>query len=153
MPESKKLFIFNLESIRHAISLDMVERVIRAVEVTPLPAATGNISGVINIHGAIVPVVDTRRMMGLPGRAIVPDDTFVLVRTRQRMLALVADSVEHVIAIPAGRIVPIGEITPGGHHMTGIARIENDVIMIHDLEECIKAEEFLKIDRALEEGD
>ena len=152
MTESKNLCIFVLESKRHAINLDLVERVIRAVEITPLPISRGNVSGVINLHGVIVPVVDTRRMLGVSERAIEPDDVFVIVRTGLRTIALVADSVEHAVSIPVDRITPIGDIVSGEHLVTGITHLGNDVIMIHDLERCISSDEFMDIERALDEG-
>lgn len=142
MAESELLFVFCLEMVRHAISLSMVERVIRAVEVTPFSGASGIVSGVINYHGNIMPVINTRRLFGFAEREITPDDLFIIVRTGRRQVALVADSIEHVAGIPADRIAPMDDIAPGGRFLTGIVRMESGLIMIHDLENCIRAAEL-----------
>ena len=152
MSESKNLFVFTMESRHYAINLELVERVIHAVEVTPLPVVTGNVRGVINHHGTMVPVVDTRRMMGAPERSIEPDDVFVIVRNGRRVLALIADSVEHVVSIPDDRITPIENIASNQYLLTGITHLGSDLIMIHDLERCITSSEFMDVERALSEG-
>lgn len=152
MHQGESLFIFRIDSVRHAISLAVVERVIRAVEITPLPDASGIVRGIVNIHGAIVPVVDTRRMLGMPERHLVPDDVFVLVRTRRRLVVLVVDAVEHVATVPADRITPMGELLPHGSLVNGVARLGEKMVMIHDLEQCIDPGELTAVERALERG-
>ena len=74
-------FIFCLDNLRYALRLAAVERATRAAAVTPLPEYAGNILGVINVHGEIIPVVNTRRVFGLPEREIIPDDMFIILNT------------------------------------------------------------------------
>jgi purine-binding chemotaxis protein CheW len=150
MYQGEHLFIFRIDSVRHAITLAMVERVIRAAEITPLPGASGIVRGIVNIHGAIVPVVDTRRMLGAPERPLLPDDIFVIVRTGQRLVALVVDGVEHVTSVPGDRITPMGELLPRGRLMTGVARVGEGMVMIHDLEQRIDTAELAAVERVLE---
>lgn len=152
MHQGENLFIFRMDSVRHAISLAMVERVIRAVEITPLPDARGIVRGIVNIHGVIVPVVDTRRMLGMPERPLLPDDVFVIVRSGGRLVALIVDTVEHVAAVPADRITPLAELLPQGRLVTGVARLGENMVMIHDLERCIDGGELAAAEHALEEG-
>jgi len=152
MQEADLLFVFCLESVRHAIPLAAVERVIRAVEVTPLPDAAGTVMGVISVHGAVLPVVDTRRLFGLEERAIIADDLFVIVRTGRRRLALVADSVEHVVEMPAERIATMDDIAPSSRLVAGFARLQNGIVMIHDLERCISDAELPGMKLSPEEG-
>lgn len=41
-----------------------VQRVVRNVKVTPLPEAPGQVLGVINLQGKVVPVIDIGRLFG-----------------------------------------------------------------------------------------
>lgn len=52
--------VFVLDEQSYALYLPSVERVVRAVEVTPLPKAPDIVSGIINLRGKITPVVDLR---------------------------------------------------------------------------------------------
>lgn len=152
MSEVQSLFIFCLDSVRYAVYLAAVERVLRAVEITPLPLLVGNISGIINMNGLIVPVVNTRRMLGLSEREIVLDDVFIIVRTGTRIVALIADNVEQVAEIQSEHITLTDNISLDLHRLSGIARLKNNIILIHDLEQCISAEEAVAIDLAIDEA-
>ena len=65
---SESFFVVSVEGRVFAFLLEAVEHVAQAVQVTPFAQPTGIISGVINVRGAIVPVVRLRRLLGLPER-------------------------------------------------------------------------------------
>lgn len=50
----------------HAIPLNIVDKVVQAVAITSLPDPPPGIKGVIDVQGAIVPVVDLHAKCGLP---------------------------------------------------------------------------------------
>jgi purine-binding chemotaxis protein CheW len=76
--DTSKLVLFSLEEPRYALYLSAVERVIRSVEVTPLPKAPEIVIGVINIQGEIIPVIDIRKLFHLPIHEISIDDLFII---------------------------------------------------------------------------
>ena len=65
MKESVQLVAFMLDGQRYGLRLSVVERVVRAVEVTSLPSAPDIVMGVINLAGQIVPVVNIQRRFRL----------------------------------------------------------------------------------------
>ncbi len=91
-----KSLVFTLDRGQFALLLSSVLRVVRAVEITPLPQAPEIILGVVNLQGALVPVIDVRRRFGLPGRAVRLEDRLILAVTPRRTLALPVDSVAGV---------------------------------------------------------
>lgn len=70
MVTANPVVVLMLDDIRYAVALTSVERVVRAVEITPLPNAPDIVLGVINVQGRVVPVVDIRKRFRLPARAI-----------------------------------------------------------------------------------
>ena len=46
----------------------VVERVVQAVEITPLPGAPDGMLGVIDVAGRVLPVFDLRQRLELPPR-------------------------------------------------------------------------------------
>ncbi len=71
---------FWLDGHRFGLELSAVERVVRMVEITPLPNAPAIVMGAINVEGRIIPVVDIRARLGLPQRAVRPSDALILAR-------------------------------------------------------------------------
>src|ERR1043166_9636386 len=109
---SSMLVIFRLDEVRYAIPLDSVQRVIRSVKLTPLPSGSDHICGVLNMHGAIHPVIDTRHVLGLPSREMELDDVFIIARTSKRTVILIADSVDQVVKISNHHITDSMDIIP-----------------------------------------
>lgn len=53
--ERSELVVFRVEEQRYAVALEVVERVVQAVEVTPLPGSPAIVIGAINVAGRVSP--------------------------------------------------------------------------------------------------
>jgi len=141
MAELTQVVVFTLDDERFALNLTRVERIVRAVEVTHLPDAPKTVLGVINVEGRIVPVVNTRKRLGLPERVIELDDLCSIVNGDGTSLALVADEVLPVLEIPDKRLVSSDDVLPGKGFVRGIADTDSGMIMVLDIEETLSFDE------------
>ncbi len=82
MNDSNQLVVFTLEEQRYALYLSAVERIVRIVEITPLPKALEIVFGVINVQGQVVPVVDIRKRFRLPEREMSLSDQLIMGAVR-----------------------------------------------------------------------
>lgn len=144
-----QLLVFQLDARLHAVPLAAVERVVAAVDVTPLPGAPAAVLGAIDLAGRIVPVFCLRRRFLLPVRPLSPADQFVVVRTPRRTLALVVDEVREV-ADSSGPWADAGVLAPGLEPFQGVARLPDGLLLIHDLERLLSADEEQALAGALE---
>jgi len=142
------LVVFTLDDQCYALYLSTVERIVRVAEITPLPKAPGVVLGVINIGGRIVPVVDIRKRFGLPAREINLSDQLVIANTLHRSVALLVDSVIGVIEHSAATMVSAEQILPGMEYVEGVVKLEDGIILIHDLGTFLSLEE----EKALEDA-
>lgn len=133
--------VFQLEAQRYAVALDAVERVVRAVALTPVPEAPRIVLGVIDVAGRVVPVLSLRRHFGLPDKPISPEDYFVLVRTATRVVALVMDEALEVIQAPIGATISADGILPTLTHIHGAIRLDDGLVLIHDLTTCLSLDD------------
>ena len=99
MIQVHQLVVFTLDEQRYAVPLSAVERIVRLVEITPVPHTPEIILGVINVQGRILPVVNIRRRFRLPARELHPSDHLLIARTSKRTVALVVDAVSEVITL------------------------------------------------------
>lgn len=148
MAAPPQLVVFRLHGQRHALPLASVERVIHAVEVTPLPGAPHAVLGAIDIGGGIVPVFCLRRRLRLPAAALTPAEHFIIVRTPRRCLVLVVDEVQEV-ARSSGAAVAATALAPGLEAMQGVARLDDGLLLIHDLERFLSPAEERSLDAAM----
>jgi chemotaxis signal transduction protein len=81
---------------RYGIELTDVAEVLPSVRATPLPGAPPFLSGLINVHGEIRPVVDLQRLLDI--QAVASDDLapVVLLRRVGREMGLRVDRVEQI---------------------------------------------------------
>ena len=94
------LLIARIETRRFAVSANLVERILPMVEVTPVVGSAAEVLGLINLHGAILPVVNLRPMLGLESVAIDPAQHLVVVAAARRF-ALWIDQAESVVPAEA----------------------------------------------------
>ena len=92
-----RYLIFKLDNRNYGLPLEFVSRVIRAVEIIPVPNETPLIRGVINLHGEMVSVFDLRALFNLPHRDILLSDRLILLAVGERQLALLADAVDGIL--------------------------------------------------------
>ena len=150
--KNRMLVLFRLDEQRYALYLPAVERVVRAVEVTPLPKAPEIVLGVINAHGQVIPVVDVRKRFCLPEREMELDDHIMIARTPKRLLALPVDSVEGVVAYPEEQVVVSEKIVPGMEYVEGVLKLPDGLILIHNLEKFLSLKEEKVLDSAMGES-
>lgn len=147
-----RLVLLTVDARTYALHLEMVERVLRMAEVTPLPGAPDVVEGIINIQGEVVPVVSIRRRFGLAEREVGAGDSLVVARARTRRFAIIAESVLGVVECPAEAVVSAGELAQGIQRIEGVLKTSDGLVLIHNLDRFFSAEEEQSLDLALERG-
>jgi purine-binding chemotaxis protein CheW len=145
----RQLLVFDVGERPCALPLDAVERVVRAVAVTPLPAAPEAVRGVINVRGRVLPVYDLHKRFGLPTRAVGADDSMIIAAAAGRDVALVADGVRGVTEWDGEQAVAPEQIAPGVAGVAGVLKLGEELAVIHDLETFLSPGERAALDAAL----
>jgi len=141
--------VFNLEDQRFAISLDSVERVIPVVEITPLPDAPSVILGVINVAGQIIPVYNMRLRFKHAQKKIELCDQILLATSQGLPIGLYVDNVAGVLQIEDISITKPPENLSEKDYVQGMAKMEDGLIIIHDLQLFLSRWESKKLKTAL----
>lgn len=145
-----QLLIFQLDDQRFGLPLEAIERVARVVEMISLPMAPDIVLGVIDVQGRIVPVVDVRRRFRLPSRDVRLSDHLIIARTTRRCVALLVDAAGDVVECPASAMIPSDAIVPDMGYVSGVARLPDGAILIHDLESFLSLDEHAALDAAVQ---
>ncbi|WP_342593316.1 chemotaxis protein CheW [Ramlibacter agri] len=102
---------FQLGADMYAVGILSVREIIEYPELTPVPMAPAAVRGVINLRGAVVPVVDPQVRFGKPASAPGRRTCIVIVETTladgsARTAGVVVDAVSEVVDIAAEDIEP-----------------------------------------------
>lgn len=151
MSLASQLVVFSLDGSHYGLPLENVERVVRAVEVTPVPELPEVVVGAVDVAGAVRPVVSLRqklRQEGGGGRSVRVSDHLILAHSSRRSLALLVDDVEEVTSVPGEMILKADEMIGGKGAVQGFVKLESGLIVIFDLERCMTRDEEQALDRA-----
>lgn len=151
MSDITQLIVFRLDERRYALPLTVVERVVRSAELTPLPQAPAIVLGAINVQGRVLPVLNVRRRFLMPEREINPADWFLLAHTARHTVVLVVDESEGVVERPQAEIVLSTQIVAGLEQFPGVVRLDDGLVLIHDLERFLSLDEGRALDEAMDE--
>ena len=144
------LIVFTLDDQRYALPLQAADRVVRMVAITPLPNAPDIILGLVDVQGRVIPVINLRRRLGLAERELALTDQLVVAHTARRPVALIADTVQDVIACSAQSLIAAEQIVPGVEYVEGVLKLEDGLILIPNLDRFLSLEEENALDYALE---
>lgn len=144
-----RLVVLTLDEQRYALRLDVVETVVHMVEITRLPKAPPIVLGIVNFRGPVLPVLDVRQRFNLPPREIRLSDQLILAHTTRRPVVLLVDTVVEVIERSTNELVPTERILFGVEYIEGVTKLEDGLVLIHDLDRFLSLEEEIVLGRAL----
>ncbi len=149
MHSTADFFCFTIENRRFAIPVSVVDTVIMAVTVLPVPNAPQVIYGVFDFHGVVLPVINLRQRLNLPDQPVRISDVFIVADTKKRKLALVADRAVGIITPTAMELIHATDIDQGFESDT-ILHLEDGMVLIYDIEKFLSAHDEIELNQALE---
>jgi len=148
---SNSLLIFNVGEQKYALYLSAVERVVRIVEITPLPESPAEVAGVIDLEEQIIPVFDMRKKLNLPARDLNLSDQLIIANTSRRKVALWVENVNDVEVTAEDEIVPGSKILAGMEHIDGVVKLKNsDIALIYNLDRFLHLDDEKKLHKLLD---
>jgi purine-binding chemotaxis protein CheW len=148
---------FFIRGEEYAVSILRVKEIIEYESVTRVPATPVHLRGVINLRGAVLPVIDLAAKFGHQESQPARTTCIVVVETRLRgevvIVGLLADSVSEVIDIAASDIEPP---PPFGTNvridfLTGMGKLDGRLVLVLDIDRVLSPVELQQsIDAAAE---
>lgn len=127
----------------YGIPILKVQEIKRWEPVTRIPCTPDYLLGALNLRGAVVPVVDLRRILGLGESVFDAGTAVVLVHTRATsgplMAGLVVDAVSEVYHIESDviRAAPDVGAGAGDIRLTGVAALAGKMVLLLDVDPMI----------------
>jgi purine-binding chemotaxis protein CheW len=109
-PEPRQYLTFMLGGEAFAIGILAIKEIIEYGNLTEVPMMPASVRGVINLRGAVVPVMDLQARFGRPASAVTKRTCIVIVETGAaedgQVIGVVVDAVNEVLDLPAADIEP-----------------------------------------------
>ena len=147
--ESVQLVTFQVGAEEYGLDIRSIAEVVRPLRITVLPRMPEFIEGVVNLRGAIIPVVDLRKRFGLeaasgPAKKVRMLITRGAVRgTGGDLLGLVVDGVREVLHIPRQQIDPAPAAARGlqADFIGGVGKAGGRLVILVDITKILSRQE------------
>lgn len=130
---------FALGDETYGVSVLSVQEIIGMVDITHVPSSLQYLKGVINMRGAVIPVIDMRMRFGMEKRDYDSNTVIVIVESRARQIGMIVDSVSDVLGIPVDSIHESPQFSSriDRDFIKSIGRINEDLVIILDVDRII----------------
>jgi purine-binding chemotaxis protein CheW len=146
--ETRQYLTFKLRNEIFATDVAKVREVLDLTTITAIPRTPEFMRGVINLRGAVVPVVDLRLCFEMTKTESTRNTCIVVVEvmldSESTVIGALADSVEEVIDLEPDQIEPAPRIGTQirTDFIRGIGKRETQFIMILDIDRVFSADEL-----------
>jgi purine-binding chemotaxis protein CheW len=135
--------VFGIGNESYGVDVESIESIIKMQDITRVPHAPAYISGVTNLRGAVVPVLDLRLRFGMQACKPTADTRIMVVNLNGTHVGMIVDHVSQVVQILPEVIEPPPQmaVTVDSAFIMGVARLDEEIIILLDLKRALLAEE------------
>lgn len=132
-----KVLVFHIGADRYGLPLRQVRRVLPLLELKGIPLAPDSVAGLMNLHGAPVPVIDLARISGGPPSRLHFDTRIVVADYSApdgavHALGLMAERVQGVQDVAEQELAPsgvqgarfLGRVAGDAHGMVQLVQVD-----------------------------
>ncbi|AUN98459.1 chemotaxis protein CheW [Bacteriovorax stolpii] len=135
-----KYISFRLENNSYAVSILKIKEVIAEKNITPVPLNPNHLSGIINVRGIIIPIVDLCLKLNLRTDEDNFRKTIIILEVKDKLIGVLVDSVSSILDAKADEIKPVSEnlITFKKNYIEGVISDNERLHLLINLEDELK---------------
>ncbi|HET8764653.1 MAG TPA: chemotaxis protein CheW [Rhodanobacter sp.] len=144
---------FSLAGEEYGVDILAVREIRGWTRVTRIPQAPPYVLGVLNLRGAVVPVMDLRLRFGIERAEYGVNTVMIVVAVEERLFGIVVDAVSDVIDIDPAAIQPVPDMGAivDTRYLKGLATHVERMVMLLDVEKLMRPDEVESIEVAVSE--
>lgn len=145
-----KIAVFTIAGEEFGIELEKIVEIIKPQKVTPIPKVPAFISGVVNLRGTVIPVMDLRARFSVKPSSF--RERILIAKMHGEKIGLIVDSVKEIMNIEKEQIASPPTIFRGikPEYLMGIGKMGDRLIIILNLNSLLTAEEMILLEERKE---
>ncbi len=146
--QTRQYLTFVLGNEVFAMGILAIKEIIEYAELTEVPMTPDYLRGVINLRGAVVPVIDLAIRFGRPASPVTKRTCIVIIEIEangeRHILGVVVDAVNAVLDIPATDIEPPPAFGTRirTDFIQGMAKVNGKFVVLLDVDHVLAVEEM-----------
>lgn len=143
----EQFLTFMLNGEEYGVDILRVQEIKGWETATEIPNTPPYVLGVINLRGAIMPVIDLRLRFGFPSAEYTASTVVIVLRVRndggaERTMGFVVDAVSDVYNIPEGNLQPPPDFggTIRTDYVKGLAMVEEKMVILLNVDYLVASD-------------
>ncbi|WP_409525198.1 chemotaxis protein CheW [Nitrincola sp. MINF-07-Sa-05] len=149
--EVQQYLTFMLTGETYAIGILRIKEIIEYGQLTEVPNMPSFIRGVINLRGAVVPVVDLTARFNKGSTALTRRTCIVIIEVinaeEQQVIGVMVDAVNEVLEIAPGEIEPAPSFGARirADFIAGMGKVDGRFIILLDVDKVLSVDELAQL--------
>ncbi|MDE1159741.1 MAG: chemotaxis protein CheW [Neorhizobium sp.] len=133
---SRELIAFRIGEQEFSVNIMSVREIRGWTQATPMPHAPSYILGVINLRGAVLPIVDMAARLGMKQAEPTARHVIIVAQVKTKIVGLLVEAVSDILTITDENIQPVPEISSDieKQYARGILAIDKRMICMIELD-------------------
>ena len=134
--EGSELISFRIGEQEFCVDIMAVREIRGWTPATPVPHSPGFVRGVINLRGAVLPVIDLADRLGLGVAVESARHVIIVVQIRSRIVGLLVDAVCDILSTAEHKVQRTPDLSGDQmqHFVRGLIALEGRMISLIDLD-------------------
>ena len=130
-----ELITFGIANQRFGIDIMTVREIRAWSPVTRLPRVPDYVAGVVNLRGAVLPVIDLAARLGWEPTEATPRNPIIVIEHEGQLRGLIVHDVADIVSIETGSLQHPDAFAQEAitNFLEGIAPLGDDMVMVLDL--------------------
>lgn len=140
---SHQFVIFNINGENFGVGITQVKEIIKPMEIYKVPNTPKYIEGLINLRGKVHTVFNLRKKFNLPSIEFDENTKIIIVGVNSMMIGFIVDEVDEIVRVDDEDIetTPQAITSDNSKYVTGVAKINEKIILILDLSKALSLKE------------
>ncbi len=137
----RELISFRIGAQEFCVDIMSVREIRGWAPATPLPRAPGYIRGVINLRGAVLPIVDLSARLGLGAADPSARHVIIVAQIGARLVGLLVDAVSDILTVTDASVQPTPDVASdmARTFVQGLLALDGRMISLIDLDRVLPA--------------
>lgn len=152
----RQIVVFSLGKEHFGVDIAGVREIVRFGGCRSLPSAPPFVRGIINLRGELVTLVDLATRFAMVPTEMTDDQRkVIIVQQGSRQIGIVVDGVSEILRVDDDEIRPVEELafmegTVETNQITGVAAIDDRLVVLLDLARVLSERECERLDVSLD---
>jgi purine-binding chemotaxis protein CheW len=148
LEEQQQYLTFMLSGGMYAVSILRIKEVIQYGQLTEVPRMPAFIRGVINLRGAVLPVIDLSARFGKAPTTVGRRHCIIIIEISAgegtQYVGIMVDAVNAVLEIPANEIEPTPTFGTHIHasFIAGMAKVNDKFVIVLDIQHVLSMDDM-----------